>query len=127
MSDRLQRVIGNYEVKLRLGANGRLAEDQLRARVDRFGTAMAQEDAVLHMVRQILCSHGVVMMMFPYYHAFSRELGKLCRQDYSAESLQEMYAVCVAKWVMRGLLRPVLVDIGANAFNLALPLPPGDQ
>jgi hypothetical protein len=127
MSDRLTKVIGNYEVKLRLGANGRLSEGEIRQRVVRYGIAAAQEDGVLSQVRQVLCSAGVVTMMFPYYHAFSRELGKITRQESSAERIQEEFAVTVAKWTARGLLQAVLRDIGATVFNLSMPTPPDNK
>jgi hypothetical protein len=127
MSNRLMRVIGNYETKLRLGANGRLTEDEIRRRVDRYTFAAVDEDCVLQQVRQVLCSHGVVTMMFPYYHAFSRELGKLSRLDVSAYCRQEELMRLATKWVVRGLEQAVLFDIAANVFGLEPPNPPGDK
>jgi hypothetical protein len=126
MNERLTRVIQNYEVKLRLGACGRLSERELRTRVARYGSAAAKDDVVLVQTRQVLCSHGVVTMMFPYYHAFSREASKLRRKDLSPETRQEEFAILVAKWVARGLLQAVLLDIGLNLFSLRLPAPPAE-
>ena len=127
MSDRLFRVIGNYEAKLRLGANGRLTEDEIQQRVYRYTIAAVDEDCVLQQVRQVLCSHGVATVHFPYYHAFSRELGKLNRTELSAESRRREFVVLVAKWVMRGLVQAVLFDIGSSIFDLVSPTPPGGE
>jgi hypothetical protein len=124
MSDRLTRIISNYETKLRLGAVGRLSQAEINSRVGRFTHAAVAEHVVYLQVRQILCSHGVSTMMFPYYHSFSRELGKLTRQETSPEIRQQEMAVLLAKWVMRGLLQPALLDIAWNIFNLEMPAPP---
>jgi hypothetical protein len=124
MNNRLMKIVRNYEVKTRLGANGRLSEHEIRGRVSRFGIAAAHEDYVLNQVRQVLFGHGVSTITFAYYHAFSRELGKLCRQDLPPESRQEELAVITAKWMTRGLSQPVLLDIALNVFNLQLPSPP---
>lgn len=124
MSDRLNRVIGNYEVKLRLGANGRLSEREIRTRVARYTVAALDEERVLQAVRQVLCSNGVVTWSFPFYHAFSRELGKLKRAEMSPERLQEEFIVKVAKWVSRGLHQPVLLEIGLSVFDLMPPSAP---
>ena len=126
MSDRLMRIVRNYEVKTRLGANGRLSESEIRGRVVAYGIAAAKEDHVLQQVRQVLCSHGVATMHFPYYHAFSRELGRLNRGELSAESRQRELAAYVAKWVARGLVQSVLVEIAKTVFDLELPVPPAD-
>ena len=127
MSDRLTRIVENYELKLRLGSAGRLTEDEISARVGRYGIAAAREDAVLNEVRQILCCAGIVPMMFPPYHAFSRELGKLSRQEISVETLECETAIAVAKWVARGLEQCVLRAIATNVFNIGLPTPPTSE
>jgi hypothetical protein len=126
MSDRLSRIVRNYEVKLRLGAAGQLSEGEIRGRVARYSYAAAHEDYVLNQVRQVLFGLGVSTITFPYYHAFSRELGKLCRQELSPESRQEELVVITMKWVMRGLSQQALLDIALNVFNLQLPSPPED-
>jgi hypothetical protein len=124
MNNRLMKIVRNYEVKTRLGANGRLSEHEIRGRVSRFGIAAAHEDYVLNQVRQVLFGHGVSTITFAYYHAFSRELGKLTRMELSPDSRECEYAIKLAKWVARGLLQPVLLDIGKNVFNLQMPSPP---
>ena len=118
------RAVDNYEVKLRLGANGRLTEREIRQRVDRYCVAAVEEERVKTMVRQMLCSRGVAVMMFPYYHAFARELGKLSRQEGSLAAQRERLAVLAAKWVARGLDQAALLEIAATIFNLVLPDPP---
>jgi hypothetical protein len=127
MSNRLTKVVQNYEVKLRLGAGGRLSEGEIRRRVTGYSIFAAKDNLILTQVRQVLCSHGIVPMMFPAYHAFSRELGKQSRQDYSAENLQRMLAVTVAKWVMRGLVQAALLDIALIVFNLSPPRSQSDE
>jgi hypothetical protein len=127
MSERLLRVVGNYETKLRLGANGRLSESEIQSRVAHYSVSAAMEDLVLDQVRQVLCSHGVATISFPYYHAFSRELGKLTRQEQSEESLRLEYAIAMSKWVARGLEQSVLKDIGLSVFNLVMPMPPSES
>ena len=120
----MTRVVQNYEAKLRLGVNGPLSESEVQRRVAHYSTAAAVDDIVLDQVRQVLCSAGIVPMMFPAYHAFSRELEKLTRQDLSHESMRIEYAITVSKWVARGLVQSVLKDIGCIVFNLAMPAPP---
>jgi hypothetical protein len=126
MSGRLMRVIGNYETKLRLGARGRLSEEQIAERVGRFGIAAAREDNTLEQVRQVLCSHGVDTIWFVYYHAYSRELAKLSRRDLSIFNRDSELTFIVAKWALRGLVREVLLVIANQVFNLDLPTPPSD-
>ena len=124
MSDRLSRVVQNYEIKLRLGAGGKLSEHEIRKRVDGYSAFAANDDLMLNQVRQVLCSNGIVPMMFPAYHAFSREMGKLTRQDISAESREIRTMVFVEKWTMRGLSQKTLLDIVINLFNITPPPPP---
>jgi hypothetical protein len=123
---RLSQVIENYELKLRLGAGGKLSESEINRRVGRYSMAAVQEDMVLNMTRQILCSHGVATMMFPAYHAFSRELGRLSREEISADTLQREMMVTAEKWMIRGLLREVLLDIALNIFNVEPPADPAE-
>jgi hypothetical protein len=117
-------MIENYEVKLRLGANGPVSEKDIVNRVARFSVAAANEDMVLNQTRQVLCSHGVVTMMFPAYHAFTRELGMLAREAVSTETLTVEMMATAEKWVMRGLRREVLLDIALNIYNLEPPPDP---
>jgi hypothetical protein len=124
MGDRLIRVVKNYEAKLRMGVNGPLTEREVQARVTRYGIAAAMEDSVLDQVRQVLCSHGVPTITFPFYHAFSRELGRLTRQELSVESQEREMMVMATKWVMRGLSRPALLDVALIVFNLTPPHSP---
>lgn len=115
---RLDRIVENYEVKLRLGAAGRLTEREIKARVERFSISAAQQDAVLNQTREVLCLHGVHTIYFLAYHAFSRELYKLTREDITLETLQREMMWRVDKWVLRGLRREVLHDIAVNVFNI---------
>ena len=123
MSDRLFRMIDNYEIKLQLGANGRLSPEQIEDRVRRYAHAAAAEHVVYVQTRQILCSHGVQTMVFPYYHSFAREMGKLCRTEPSPAWRSRALATISAKWVARGLDEAVLLDIALNLFNLSPPDP----
>jgi hypothetical protein len=127
MRDRLLRVVGNYETTLRLSAAGRIPESEIQERVAHYSVAAVSADIVLDQVRQVLCSHGIVPMMFPAYHAYSRELGKLTRQELSEESLRFEYAITMSKWVARGLVQSVLKDIGCSVFNLVMPEPPSES
>ena len=118
------RRVENYEVKLRLGANGPLTERQIRDRVTHYCAVVEGQSWLAEVVRQILCSRGVVPMMFTCYHNFSRELEKLSRQDYSTAAKEEMMVTLADKWTMRGLRRPVLLEIAASIFKLTPPRPP---
>ena len=126
MSDRLIRVVANYEARLRTGANGRLSERDIRRRVANYGVAAAIADVELDQVRQVLCSHGIATISFPFYHAFSRELSKLTRQDISRERMQHEMVVLAAKWVRRGLSQRALLDIALTVYNLPTLQPPGE-
>jgi hypothetical protein len=126
MMSRLDRVIDNYEVKLRLGVAGRLTEPEIKARVQRFSSTAAREDMVLNQTRQVLCSHGVATILFVAYHAFTRELGKLTREEISVETLQREMMVAAEKWILRGLRREVLLDIAINVYNVYPPPAPSD-
>ena len=118
---RLFQVIENYELKLRLGANGRLSEPEIKQRVARYSIAAAHEDMVLNQTRQVLCSAGIHTIVFPMYHAFTRELGKLTREAVSAETLRKEMMVAAEKWTLRGLRREVLLDIALNIYSVAPP------
>ena len=123
MNDKLQRRIRNYEVKLRLGAAGRLTEPEIQRRVANYSAAVWMMEPVIEQARQVLCSHGVSTVTFPYYLAFARELYKLTRQELSVESQRCELAAFMAKWVARGLDRAVLVAIASDVFFLAPPEP----
>jgi len=120
------RRVENYEVKMRLGANGPLTEKQIRDRVSHYCAVVTGQSWLAEVVRQILCSNGVVPMMFTSYHNFSRELDKLTRQDYSTEKNKVMMVALADKWTMRGLRRPVLLQIAENVFNITPPKPPSE-
>jgi hypothetical protein len=124
MSERLQRVIGNYEEKLRLGVAGRLSEEEIRRRVDNYAVAAVEQDCILQQVRFVLGIHDVPTIHNPFYHSFSCELSRLNRTELSMESRQFEFVVIMAKWVMRGLTQSVLKDIGLTVFNLQAPAAP---
>ena len=115
---RLDRIVDNYEVKLRLGAAGRLSEREITDRVRRFSSTAAREDMVLNQTRQVLCAHGVHTINFVAYHAFTRELGKLTREETTTETQRGEMMWRVEKWVIRGLKREVLLDIAVQVFNI---------
>jgi hypothetical protein len=121
MSERLLRSIDNYELSLRQGANGRLREEEIRRRVERFGQAAVRQDLLLERVRQVLAGAGLHSVEFPMYHAFSRRVDKLSRQDISRETLVRAVMTTVTAWEMRGLLRPVLVAIAQDVYHITLP------
>jgi hypothetical protein len=125
------RRVENYEVKLRLGANGPVTESQIRDRVTRYCAVVTGQSWLAEVVKQTLCSAGVVPMMFMSYHNFSRELDKLTRQDYSGGKQEVMMVALADKWTMRGLSRPVLLQIAENVFNIKPPAPasagPGEK
>ncbi len=123
MSNNPIRQTENYEVTLRLGAAGRLSESEIQSRVRRYGMVASKQTWLVDAVRQILCSAGIVPMMFTAYHSFSRELDKLSRQEYSTASKQKMLVVLADKWTLRGLSRPVLLEIAQNLFCLTPPAP----
>jgi hypothetical protein len=127
MSERLFRSIDNYELSLRQGANGRLSESVIRQRVGRFSLAAVRQDLLLDKVRQVLCSAGVHTIEFPMYHAFSRHVDKLSRQDISRETFVRAVMTSVTAWEMRGLLRPVLLAIARDVYNITLPGPSTDS
>ena len=115
------RRVENYEVKLRLGANGRVTERQIRDRVTHYCAVVTGQSWLVEVAKQILCSNGVVPMMFMSYQNFARELDKLTRQDYSGEKQEVMMAALADKWTMRGLSWPVLLQIAENVFNIKPP------
>jgi hypothetical protein len=123
MSERLFRAIDNYELSLRRGVNGRLSESVIRQRVERFSQAAVRQDLLLDQVRQVLCSAGVHTIEFPMYHAFSRHVDKLSRQEISHETLQRAVMASVTTWEMRGLLRSVLLAVAADVYNIGVPEP----
>jgi hypothetical protein len=123
MSERLFQAIDNYELSLRLGANGRLSEKAISERLGNFTRMAVIQEQELLTVKQLLCGFGVNTIIFPMYYAFSRHVGKLSRQGTGGEALVEAVKVDVAKWEMRGLLRHVLVAIAADVYNVVVPEP----
>jgi hypothetical protein len=120
MIDRAARSARNYEVKLRLGACGRLSEEEIQRRVGGYTCRAYEQQAVNVQVRQALCSQGVVSTWFPMYHAYARELGKLKRLD-SPEARFEALRATAAKWTARGLSAAALREIAESVFNLPWP------
>lgn len=127
MSERLLRTIDNYELSLRRGANGRLSETIIRRRVEHFSSAAVREETLFLQARQVLCGAGVSTIQFPMYYAFSRHVGKLSRQEISHETLQRAVMASVTTWEMRGLLRPVLLAIASDVYNITAPEPSTDS
>jgi hypothetical protein len=125
MSKRLVQAIENYETMLRLQSAGRLSEHEIQQRVIRYRSAAAEEWAVLASVRPILCNHGIPTLQFAMYHAFSRQLGKLRRQDRTPARMQEELPPILMKWTLRGLDEATLVEIAATVFSLQLPAAAG--
>jgi hypothetical protein len=122
--DTAGRSVRNYEVKLRLGACGRLSEAEISRRVDNYAARAYKQQAIVVQVRQALCNNGIVPFAFPMYHAYSRELGKLQRQDCSAGTRRELLRTILAKWTARGLSEPALKEVAECVFNLYLPASP---
>jgi hypothetical protein len=123
MNERLKQGIQRYEEKLRLGVNGPLTEDQIEGQVAHYGTALTQISQAVDQGRQILCARGVSTVFFPYYHAFSRELYKLTRQELPDGMIRSRFAQTAGKWIARGLDQAVLLEIASDVFLLSLPEP----
>lgn len=120
MIDRAARSARNYEVKLRLGACGRLSEEEIRRRVDGYAYRAYQSQAIHLQVRQVLNSYGVGPASDLMYHAYACELGKLTRRD-SFAAREEAMRAAAAKWIARGLHAAALRGVAESVFNLPWP------
>ncbi len=120
MIDRAARSVRNYEEKLRLGACGRLSEEEIRRRVGGYTYVAYQQQMVTLQVRQVLCGLGLVTTLFPMYHAYARELGRLKRLD-SWEARGPALRATATKWVARGLDEAALREVAEDVFNLPWP------
>ena len=127
MSSSVHRTIENYELSLRQGANGRLSEKAISERLGNYSRMAVIQEQELLSVKQVLNGFGVSTIIFPMYYAFSRHVGKLKRQAIGADALVEAVMTDVTKWEMRELLRPVLVAIAFDVYNVTLPEPSTDH
>ena len=118
MSKDAEQTIRNYEVMLRLGANGRVTEDEIQRRVANYSTASIMQRAVEGQVRLVLNCHGVSTIMNAFYQNFARELGKLTKQDLPKRMFDAEFRLLFDKWAGRGLERVVLRDIAISVFNI---------
>ena len=118
MVDKAARSARNYEEKLRLGACGRLTEGEIQRRVYSYTCKAYEQQALNIQVRQAVSSHGVVTTLFPMYHAYARELGKLKRLD-SPEARGEALRTVATKWIARGLDEAALREVAESVFNLS--------
>jgi hypothetical protein len=62
------------------------------------------------------------VLEFPFYYAFGRQLRKLKTRYLAGETLATEAAICVAKWVGRGLAQTVLNEIKTSVYTIAAPL-----
>ena len=120
MIDRAERSVRNYEEKLRLGACGRLSEEEIRRRVYGYTCRAYEQQVVVLQVRQVLCGLGAPTTLFPMYHAYARELGKLKRME-SPETREFALRATAAKWIARGLDEAALREVAESVFNLPWP------
>jgi hypothetical protein len=126
MVDKAARSVRNYEEKLRLGACGRLPEEEIRRRVSSYTCTAYQQQALNIQVRQAVSSHGVVTTWFPMYHAYARELGRLRRMD-SFAAREGALRATAAKWIARGLDEAALREVARSVFNLPWPVAAGKE
>jgi hypothetical protein len=122
--DTAGRSVRNYEVKLRLGACGRLSEKEIQRRVGSYAHRAYQNQAIHLQVRQVLNSWGVGSTLDLMYCAYASELGKLTRLDCSSETRGSLLRASVEKWTARGLSVPALKEVAECVFNLYLPASP---
>jgi len=93
------------------------------------GLSVAQLEARLHQrdihtqVKAICCSHGALVMLFPFYISYGLELDKLQRMELSGESIAMEAEVLLQKWVGRGLAQAVLEAIRSQLFDIPAPTP----
>jgi hypothetical protein len=127
MSSRMGRTVSRYEAMLRLRAAGRLSEQEIERRVCHYARSAADQQMVVVATRAILCRHAIPSWVFPMYHAYSRELGRLKRQGVSAEARGESLRATAGKWLARGLDGAALKDVAENLYNLPWPESPGDN
>ena len=127
MNSNVHQTIENYELSLRQGANGRLSEKAIRERLGNYSRMAVIQEQELLFVKQVLNGFGVSTIIFPMYHAFSRRVSKLKRQYIGGEALVDAVSNEAAKWAMRGLLRPVLLAIARDVYNITLPEPSTDS
>jgi hypothetical protein len=89
----------------------------------RFTTSAPVLVAMETQVKQTLDAAGVATITYGGYLAFGREIFRLSNsQEISGESLAQIVAVKIAKWVARGLTSSVLMDIRTQVFNVGAPL-----
>jgi hypothetical protein len=77
------------------------------------------------LVKQELDVAGVSTLQYPFYLAYGRQLWKATRvRMFSGQSMAQLNAVYVAKWVARGLSSAVLQDVAVNVYSISAPLAP---
>jgi hypothetical protein len=90
-----------------------------------FANLVVQQVANDTAVKQVLDGSGVSTLEYPGYLGFGREVWrKVSVQEMSGESVAQWAAVCIAKWVARGLNQAVLQAIRNDVFTIPAPSAP---
>jgi hypothetical protein len=74
--------------------------------------------------KQVLDGEGVPTIQYPFYLDFSRSCWSYLNREFSGESLAQVVAVHVAKWVARGLTQSVLEAVRTQVHSIPAPLAP---
>jgi hypothetical protein len=76
-------------------------------------------------VKQTVDAAGEPTINYPGYLNFGREMfRKISVQEFSGESMAKWAALCIAKWVARGLTQSVLQAIRSEVFSVPAPVAP---
>lgn len=90
-----------------------------------FANTCTMMSASDQMVKQTLDASGVPTIEYPFYLAFGRQLwSKTSVHQFSGESMAQLAAVYIAKWVARGLNQAVLQAVRSDVFSIPAPLAP---
>ena len=120
---RTARVCDRYRAALERNLTTARTDGDTDVQVNNYSRAYARLRGIEQQVRDVLCAHGVALMLFVPYLNFARRLDRLSR-TFEGETLCIEAAVAVARWACKGLSQAVLEDIRSRVFAIDPPTGP---
>ncbi|UCG42413.1 MAG: hypothetical protein JSU73_11155 [candidate division WOR-3 bacterium] len=116
----IDRVVDNYDLKLRRGDLGRSRKCTVQDQVAHYRQSLEHQDRLTRLVTQELETLGVNPLNWIFYHAFARQVDRLMRKGVSGQSLGIEAMLLMSAWIGRGLSQLLLERICENVLGIGL-------
>jgi len=117
---RAERMMANYEARLKVGQCGAERNIGLKEPARRYAAAMERQERIVAGAKVIIQPLDILQCIKLMYYRFALRLGKIVNNAWGEHACREEARLLVSTWQARGLDREVMLRIAREVFELEL-------